>query len=136
MKLLSISSFPTALLHFTYLKAFSNSSKVRSLYFIFFCTGNRKSSNVLDVFCILLKSFFKFFKSEVPVFHILLYRKQKILKCFRCVLYLAGQIWPYAGKKFVEFLCVVSSFFYKLFSCHHYVVLITQNLRNIQFLNL
>ena len=57
MTLLSISSCPAALLCFTDLKAFSNSSKVRSLYSIFFCTGNRKSSNVLDVFCILLARF-------------------------------------------------------------------------------
>ena len=57
MTWLSISSCPAALLDFTDLKAFSKSSEVRSLYSIFFCTGNRKSSNVLDVFCILLGRF-------------------------------------------------------------------------------
>ena len=57
MTWLSISSCPAALLCFTDLKVFSNSSEVRSLYSIFFCTGNRKSSNVLDVFCILLGRF-------------------------------------------------------------------------------
>ena len=52
-----ITMSPAALLRFTDLKAFSNSSKVRSLYSIFFPTGNRKSSNVLDLFCILLSRF-------------------------------------------------------------------------------
>ena len=53
----SILSCPAALLYFTDLIFFSNSSKVRSLYSIFFSTGNRKSSNVLDVFYILLARF-------------------------------------------------------------------------------
>ena len=57
MTLLSISSCPTDLLYFTELKDFSNSSKVKTLYSIFFCTENRKSWNVLDVFCILLARF-------------------------------------------------------------------------------
>ena len=47
MTLLSISSCPAALLCFTDSKAFSKSSKVRSLYSTFFCTENRKSSNVM-----------------------------------------------------------------------------------------
>ena len=57
MTLLSISSCLVALLCFTDLKFFSNFSKVRSLHTIFFCTGNRKSSNILDVLCILLARF-------------------------------------------------------------------------------
>ena len=57
MTLLSISSCLVALLCFTDLNIFSNFSKVRFLCSMFFCTGNRKSSNVLDVFCILLVRF-------------------------------------------------------------------------------
>ena len=59
----SISSCPADLLRFTDLKAFSNYSKVRSLYSIFFSS------------------------------------EYKISKCFRCLLYLAEQIWPYTGIK-------------------------------------
>ena len=57
MMLLTISSCPAVLLCFTDLKTFSNTSKVSLLHSIFFCTGNRKSSNVLDVFCILMVRF-------------------------------------------------------------------------------
>ena len=57
MTFLFMSLCPVALLHFTDLKAFPDSSNVRSLYSIFFSTGNRKSSKVLDVFCTLLARF-------------------------------------------------------------------------------
>ena len=50
MTLLSKSCYPTALLGFSDLNIFSNSSKVCSLYF---STGHNKSSNVLVVVCIL-----------------------------------------------------------------------------------
>ena len=43
---------------FVHLKAFSNSAKVKSLYSIFFSMENGKSSNVLDVLCILLPRFY------------------------------------------------------------------------------
>ena len=53
----SISSYPAALIRFTELKTFSVSSKVKCLYSTFFSTRYRKSSNVLDVFYILLARF-------------------------------------------------------------------------------
>ena len=54
---LSISSCRAVLLRFIDLKAFSNSSKVRKLYFMSFSTGNEKNANVLEVFYILLSRF-------------------------------------------------------------------------------
>ena len=63
---------------------------------------------------LLRKSSFKYFKNEALVFHILLYGKQKIFKCFRCVLYRADRVWLYTGNVFIEFICNVTIVFYRL----------------------
>ena len=68
MTLLSISSCSAALLYFTDSKSFSNSSKLRSWYSIFFFMGNRNSSNYLDVFSILLARFGPIFVKHFSAF--------------------------------------------------------------------
>ena len=61
-----------------------------------------------------LKSFFKFFKSEVTVFHVFFYNKWKKCKCFRGVLHFTDQIWRYINKVFIEFQCDATILFYWL----------------------